>query len=216
MSVFSGHDTVIMPLLAALGVFDNPNARSRSPDKLWCEWAPYASRVVFELYTPSAAGSDALTLLSAAGAAAQASGRLGVGKVNAERMINAERAYGNLRSNFTGVGAHISGANGFSAQPYVRLLYNGHAVTHTIDACRSFHAAASRAPSGRQGARRRLALDRSLCPLSVVEEVIERLLAVSDTAPDPNRQQHSDPVAYDPAYRHVNERYREACVTNDH
>mgnify|MGYP006077882493 CR=1 FL=1 len=39
LSVFSGHDTVIAPVLAALGVYDDH-----------CEWPPYASRIAFELY----------------------------------------------------------------------------------------------------------------------------------------------------------------------
>ena len=40
LSVFSGHDTVIAPILAALGVY-NGNL---------CVWPPYASRIVFELW----------------------------------------------------------------------------------------------------------------------------------------------------------------------
>ena len=46
ISLYSGHDTVIAPLLAALGVLAAPVA---------CAWPPYASHVVFELWTgPSA------------------------------------------------------------------------------------------------------------------------------------------------------------------
>jgi acid phosphatase len=40
LSIFSGHDTVIAPVLAALGVYK---------DEL-CVWPPYASRIVFELW----------------------------------------------------------------------------------------------------------------------------------------------------------------------
>lgn len=40
LSVFSGHDTVIAPVLAALGLYE---------DEL-CVWPPYASRIVFELW----------------------------------------------------------------------------------------------------------------------------------------------------------------------
>lgn len=40
LSVLSGHDTVIAPVLAALGVFNND----------MCTWPPYASRISFELW----------------------------------------------------------------------------------------------------------------------------------------------------------------------
>lgn len=43
LSVFSGHDTVIAPVLAALGVYSGA----------LCYWPPYASRIVFELYRHS-------------------------------------------------------------------------------------------------------------------------------------------------------------------
>ncbi|CAN0385483.1 unnamed protein product, partial [Hapterophycus canaliculatus] len=36
--LFSGHDTVVAPLLAALGAYD-------------CRWPPYASHVAFELWS---------------------------------------------------------------------------------------------------------------------------------------------------------------------
>jgi hypothetical protein len=40
LSIFSGHDTVIAPVLAALGVYK---------DRL-CRWPQYASRIIFEVY----------------------------------------------------------------------------------------------------------------------------------------------------------------------
>jgi hypothetical protein len=40
LSVFSGHDTVIAPVLSALGIYK---------DEL-CRWPQYASRIVFEVY----------------------------------------------------------------------------------------------------------------------------------------------------------------------
>lgn len=42
LSVFSGHDTVIAPVLAGLGVYKHA----------LCNWPGYASRVVFELWQP--------------------------------------------------------------------------------------------------------------------------------------------------------------------
>jgi len=44
-ALFSGHDTVVAPLLAAIGATSAPGA---------CRWPPYASRVVFELWQPRA------------------------------------------------------------------------------------------------------------------------------------------------------------------
>ena len=41
LSIFSGHDTVIAPVLAALGVYQQRDL---------CVWSPYASRIVFEVY----------------------------------------------------------------------------------------------------------------------------------------------------------------------
>jgi Histidine phosphatase superfamily (branch 2) len=53
LSLYSGHDTVIAPVLAALGLYN---------DDL-CIWPPYASRIVFELWQrhgdSSASGSAA-------------------------------------------------------------------------------------------------------------------------------------------------------------
>ncbi|CAN0552189.1 unnamed protein product, partial [Ectocarpus sp. 8 AP-2014] len=37
-ALFSGHDTVVAPLLAAFGAYD-------------CRWPPYASHVAFELWS---------------------------------------------------------------------------------------------------------------------------------------------------------------------
>jgi hypothetical protein len=44
LTIFSGHDTVIAPTLAGLGVYDR--------DSFLCRWPSYASRIVFELYRP--------------------------------------------------------------------------------------------------------------------------------------------------------------------
>ena len=48
LSVFSGHDTVIAPVLAALGLYE---------DEL-CVWPPYASRIVFELWQKKGRSKD--------------------------------------------------------------------------------------------------------------------------------------------------------------
>lgn len=44
-ALFSGHDTVIAPLLAALGAYD-------------CKWPPYASHVAFELWSKPVDGEE--------------------------------------------------------------------------------------------------------------------------------------------------------------
>jgi hypothetical protein len=51
LSVFSGHDTVIAPVLASLGVF-RTLARHHRPTS-HCHWPGYASRIVFERYSTS-------------------------------------------------------------------------------------------------------------------------------------------------------------------
>jgi hypothetical protein len=45
LALYSAHDTVLSPLLGALDVLDKH-----------CYWPPYASRVVFEMWGPPAAG----------------------------------------------------------------------------------------------------------------------------------------------------------------
>lgn len=45
LGIFTGHDTVIAPVLSALGVYSKPSL---------CIWPPYASRIVFELWQPKA------------------------------------------------------------------------------------------------------------------------------------------------------------------
>ena len=43
LTIFSGHDTVVAPVLAALSVYSSTEL---------CRWPPYASRIVFELWQP--------------------------------------------------------------------------------------------------------------------------------------------------------------------
>ena len=48
LSIFSGHDTVIAPVLAGLGAYTGKA----------CVWPPYASRIAFELWRPKALPSN--------------------------------------------------------------------------------------------------------------------------------------------------------------
>jgi hypothetical protein len=41
--IFSGHDTVIAPVLTALGIYQHSS---------YCNWPKYASRIAFEVWTP--------------------------------------------------------------------------------------------------------------------------------------------------------------------
>lgn len=52
LTVYSGHDTVIAPVLAALGVFNY--------NSFLCRWPSYASRIIFELYKIKQTDSGAL------------------------------------------------------------------------------------------------------------------------------------------------------------
>ena len=45
LHIYSGHDTVIAPVLAALGVYESMSDPQR------CSWPPYASRIALELWT---------------------------------------------------------------------------------------------------------------------------------------------------------------------
>jgi hypothetical protein len=44
IALYAGHDTVIAPTLAALGIYQ---------DEKYCKWPGYASRLIFELWTPA-------------------------------------------------------------------------------------------------------------------------------------------------------------------
>lgn len=52
VALFSGHDTVIAPVLASLGVYR---------DNL-CRWPPYASRIIFELWQPVASLNNGVSI----------------------------------------------------------------------------------------------------------------------------------------------------------
>lgn len=47
--LYSGHDTVLAPLLAALGAFSTPGV---------CKWPPYASRIALELWRRDDSASE--------------------------------------------------------------------------------------------------------------------------------------------------------------
>jgi hypothetical protein len=90
--LFSGHDTVVAPVVAALGGLRVP---------FLCNWPPYASRLVFEVWRPEISGDPSIQL-----------------------------------------------------QDYVRVLFNGKAITRHLFGCRA------RLPRSTTG------VTHELCPLS--------------------------------------------------
>lgn len=152
---FSGHDTVIAPLLAALGAYD-------------CRWPPYASHVAFELWSkPSqapnrkggedegrrdrrlarrglAGGADTAGDPEDEGDAVEADaggeiesladvGELAEGEFEGEdRMSEAGEMDGDPRD---GDGKVEKGSDE-EEEVYVRVTFNGEPVTHRITLCK--------------------------------------------------------------------------------
>lgn len=57
-TIFSGHDTVIAPVLASLGIF-RIIGRNHRPSS-YCNWPGYASRIIFERYSTKSTKSSAV------------------------------------------------------------------------------------------------------------------------------------------------------------
>lgn len=106
-ALFSGHDTVIAPLLASLGAYD-------------CRWPPYASHIAFELWTKpegSADGPKRRALQEENGDSESGTRVAGVGEIEASPPQEVEgKAEGN--------------------EAYVRVTFNGKPVTHHITDCK--------------------------------------------------------------------------------
>lgn len=156
-ALFSGHDTVVAPLLAALGAYD-------------CRWPPYASHVAFELWSkpPGSGGGDGKDGAGRAlreDAGASASGAIGAGprRVLVEGRDDAAAA-GQVRWRTEGtdsaspsgdgalgdgqgrpeVGPGEVGKQGIGGgaasgsgeeEAYVRVTFQGQPVTHRIMDC---------------------------------------------------------------------------------
>ena len=111
LSVYSGHDTVIAPVLAALGLHKND----------LCGWPPYASRIIFELWQgdDNNSGSENLKEWE----------KDEKGEVNKDKNKDKEKVKGKedrTRSLLTKSSKVLS---------YVRVLYNGRDLTAEIPAC---------------------------------------------------------------------------------
>ena len=131
--LFSGHDTVVAPLLAALGGMRTPSL---------CRWPPYASRLAFEVWLAEPPRLAEPPLRHSA-AELPADPAAGEGEVQAA--------------------GHTEGP-----VAYVRVLFNGRVVTHTLHGCR-----------GRKSLR---GISRELCPLTALSKVVQSLATDFRTA----------------------------------
>jgi len=157
-SLFSGHDTVILPVLTALGVFkpingdvgDKTNLRGKHEtlDEMHCEWPPYASRIVFEVYNPNSLvdskHQDSETkkyqrnfpffLPFKSTNRSISNGHQFVGEH--EEHYASSMSNGSVSSLLNLYG---SASASYLYEPYIRILYNGKVITPYIGACKAYH-----------------------------------------------------------------------------
>mmetsp|Transcript_431 Transcript_431/g.845 ORF Transcript_431/g.845 Transcript_431/m.845 type:complete len:224 (-) Transcript_431:98-769(-) len=120
LMVFSGHDTVLAPLLAAMG------AMGRSPEL--CRWPPYASRLVVELWREQeqrggqgAEGHDQQPHARAIGNGGQGDSTRAQGpETHSEQGAGVQRPEG-------------------QASGHLRVLFNGQPITHLLAGCDQQH-----------------------------------------------------------------------------
>lgn len=111
LSVFSGHDTVIAPVLAALGVYNGA----------LCYWPPYASRIVFELYRQRSPPNDST--------------------VEAGQWTRASTGLRQLYPPSDSTNSAVEPAafspqqQSFYSRAFVRILFNGEDITKGVPAC---------------------------------------------------------------------------------
>jgi len=108
LSVFSGHDTVIAPVLAGLGVYR---------DNL-CKWPGYASSIVFELWQPVQNGTAGMA-------------------PPLQPVTTALRGLSKVFPSFakpSGAELSVQGQTNY-ATSFVRVYFNGEDVTQRIPAC---------------------------------------------------------------------------------
>lgn len=141
LTVLSGHDTVLAPLLAVLGAYSAPGL---------CVWPGYASRLIFELYEPKEHEKDPV----------------------AGDMIGYPRN-----------------------TQYVRILFNGQDITPLVPYCA---AAKAKLAADVSAAAPQLVLyrdkvllhaDSTLCPLPVLVDLLDSLLAPHATLEHACQQQ---------------------------
>ena len=110
LSVFSGHDTVIAPVLAALGVYSGA----------LCYWPPYASRIVFELYRHSPP-NDSMVENGAWSGASTGLRQLYPSSDSTNSAVE-PRAFSPQQKSLY-------------SRAFVRILFNGEEITEGVPAC---------------------------------------------------------------------------------
>lgn len=116
LSVFSGHDTVIAPVLAALGVYHGA----------LCYWPPYASRIVFELYRQHSPPDD-----STVEAGAWTGVSTGLHGLYADTTSNSNS------NSAVEPAAFSPQQKSLYSRAFVRILFNGQEITQGVPACSS-------------------------------------------------------------------------------
>ncbi len=138
LTLFSGHDTVIAPVLSALGVYRHQTL---------CHWPQYASRIVFELWerrTPDPTTPEEIT----------------GSRVSKEEIAHAANYYlkkaPQMSSPTSSAAAAFSESElaqlaDLSKEAYfVRVIYNGRDVTELIPTCQQERAQFARAIASQQ------------------------------------------------------------------
>lgn len=118
MSVFSGHDTVIAPVLAGLGVYR---------DHL-CRWPGYASSIVFELWQPE---KNSTSEQIPPPVPADVSSTAGV---TAPALRGLQTLFPSIATPAPGETLSALG-QAYYANSFVRVFFNGEDVTQRIPAC---------------------------------------------------------------------------------
>lgn len=138
-ALFSGHDTVIAPLLAALSAYD-------------CKWPPYASHIAFELWSKPANGKQRSkkrrqrALLDEQGGGVDAEGTRILDAADSEKEEEEEEQAGHKEAD--GGAVRLEGQaeedqpeeqseeeEEEPAHAFVRVTFNGKPVTHRIKDC---------------------------------------------------------------------------------
>lgn len=164
LSIFSGHDTVIAPVLSALGVYH---------DSL-CYWPGYASRIVFELYavtkTKQIKEIPVTELQSKA-------------KDYMTKLIKFKHEHRTFDDSFASDESAAVIQKRLQSDHYVRVVYNGIDVTTRIPGCLHERIALSQAIQKSKIAKipdrdlELLRLDFPLCSLVAFEEQIQQMIA---------------------------------------
>lgn len=164
LSIFSGHDTVLGPVLAALGVFHDS----------MCYWPSYASRIVFELYSVAKVKqSKSISVSDLQGKAAAYLKKLTDFKVEYHTFDEAFEANDSLQQI----------QKRLDSEHYVRVVYNGLDITSRIPACLHERVALAKAITKKDISSipdrdlDLLRLDFPLCSLISFEEQVMQMIA---------------------------------------